>query len=320
MEISRFGRCALFSSLAVAMLTGCAGSQPPVTQTGLTPLTKPNAPIARGKSWMLPEAKNEDLLYLSTGFDVYAYSYPKGKLVGSIDVGGLNLCSDIHGNIYLAQYGLQDILEYAHGGTAPIATLSDPGGPWGCSSDPTTGNLAVTNLYGPGGPGNVAIFPNAQNPAQVFSDPGIQYYEYCAYDDLGNLFVDGAGTGTGFAELPKGEGTFTDLELSRQIYLGVIQWDGTHITLADAPSHELDRVEISGSTGTIVSQTRLRDWHRRGAASQAIWIDEKVAIGQPGKNGEVAVWRYPRGGHPENRIGALGRAEIYGVTMSFAHH
>ena len=37
----------------------------------------------RGKSWMLPEAKNEDLIYATSGCGgVCMLSYPAGKLVG----------------------------------------------------------------------------------------------------------------------------------------------------------------------------------------------------------------------------------------------
>ena len=40
-------------------------------------------PAAR-KSWMLPEAKSEDLLYVANVYTITVYSYPKGKLVGTL--------------------------------------------------------------------------------------------------------------------------------------------------------------------------------------------------------------------------------------------
>ena len=63
-------------------------------------------------------------------------------------------CVDKAGDVFVADFGgntgTPAILEYAHGGTKPIATLSDPGYyPESCSIDPTTGNLAVTNDGGP---------------------------------------------------------------------------------------------------------------------------------------------------------------------------
>ena len=57
------------------------------------------------------------------------------------------------------------ILEFAHGGTQPIATLLGVRCefPNGCSVDPTTGNLAVTNYSSnPAGPGSIAIYTGAR--------------------------------------------------------------------------------------------------------------------------------------------------------------
>jgi hypothetical protein len=266
---------------------------------------------------MLPEAKRDDLLYVSDGVSTFAYSYPQGKLMGSV-AGGLYLCSDLHGDVFVPRYDRNDVLEYAHGGSTPIATLSDPALPWGCSVDPVTGNLAVANMYGPNGPGNIAIFPKAQNPPQIYADPNISHYVYCGYDNHGNLFVDGAGSSkSGLAELAVGSATFEDITLNHPVYSSsVIQWDGSYITIADAPSHEIDRIQFSGPNGTIVGQTRLRDWHQ--GTFKEIWLQGNHAIAQPGKNGEVGVWQYPKGSHPKLRIGALGRDVIYGVTVSLA--
>jgi len=38
----------------------------------------------RSGSWMLPEAKSEDLLYISDVTGVHVFSYPKGTLVGDL--------------------------------------------------------------------------------------------------------------------------------------------------------------------------------------------------------------------------------------------
>jgi hypothetical protein len=53
-------------------------------------------------------------------------------------------CADANGDVFIVES--LSINEYAHGGTQPIATLSDPSGyGFGCAVDPTTGNLAVVN-------------------------------------------------------------------------------------------------------------------------------------------------------------------------------
>ena len=68
-------------------------------------------------------------------------------------------CSDSHGDVFITDAFGSNIQEFAHGGTTPIANLSDVGEEAsGCAVDSVTGNLAVTNYY----PGNVAIYKNAE--------------------------------------------------------------------------------------------------------------------------------------------------------------
>src|SRR6202042_651602 len=116
---------------------------------------------ARGKSWMKPGTSGGDLVYISSYANaVYVYSYPAGPLVGTLT--GFNnpigLCSDAKGNVWVTNASGGNIVEYAHGGTSPIATLQDSGQtPEDCAVDPTTGNLAVADLYS-----NAAIYTNDQ--------------------------------------------------------------------------------------------------------------------------------------------------------------
>ena len=50
---------------AAALFAGCGGSQPPIGALGAMPQSSAIAEHAtRGESWMLPEAKSEDLLYV----------------------------------------------------------------------------------------------------------------------------------------------------------------------------------------------------------------------------------------------------------------
>jgi DNA-binding beta-propeller fold protein YncE len=95
---------------------------------------------------MLPEAKSEDLLYVTSFVSsyVFVFSYPEGKLVGTL--GGFSYaasgeCSDNQGDVFII--GVQDVVKYAHGGSNPIATLKSVNYPNGCAIDPVTGNLAV---------------------------------------------------------------------------------------------------------------------------------------------------------------------------------
>jgi len=97
---------------------------------------------------MLPEAKNEDLLYITNVYTVTVYSYPGGKHVGTPKhfYRPESECADKNGDVFIADGA---IYEYAHGGKKPIETLDPaPLSAQGCASDPTTGNLAVALNYG----------------------------------------------------------------------------------------------------------------------------------------------------------------------------
>ncbi len=88
---------------------------------------------------MLPEARGESLAYVSdsgtTGL-VYVFSYPTGKRVGTLT--GFYFptgeCVDKHGDVWVLNMSPEVIVEYAHGGTSPIATLDDPVGGFSCST------------------------------------------------------------------------------------------------------------------------------------------------------------------------------------------
>ena len=155
MNSVRFNRYALII-FAVALLAGCGGSQPPIGAPGAMPQTSALATHAdRGKSWMLPEAKSEDLLYVTNYSHVSVYTYPKGKLVGILNGFGSSVgeCVDGKGDVFvtntlhLGRIPADRIVEYAHGGMKPIAELkTEHVGPVGCAFDPTTGDLAVSGF------------------------------------------------------------------------------------------------------------------------------------------------------------------------------
>jgi hypothetical protein len=156
----------VIAALAVA---GC-GSQ--VAPTGGA--SQSSAPATHGKSWMLPEAKGEDLIYATGGCGgTCVLSYPQGKVVGALDTSGSSVCADSSGNIFIPQ--VDEVFEYAHGGASPIATLSLPGNKYtrGCAVDPSTGNLAVVTGEA------VAIFSGAQGQATVYG--AYLTTTYCSY-------------------------------------------------------------------------------------------------------------------------------------------
>jgi hypothetical protein len=126
MTISNWTRYAAGVTVTAAMLAACSGTQPqlgapsPVQQNATQSVSAPtlgHVPVFFGaasgagnrtssgqpnheQSWMAPDAKKRDLLYISDigASAVYAYSYPKGKLEGTLtDLGGASgMCSDLN--------------------------------------------------------------------------------------------------------------------------------------------------------------------------------------------------------------------------------
>jgi DNA-binding beta-propeller fold protein YncE len=338
MGISRFARH--FGTLAaVALFAGCGtGSGSPVGAPlnnsaalgGATMMARPDdsqswmARLDHSRSWMDPEAKKHDLLYVSDSFpygsnDVYVYSYPKGKLKGQLT--GFNepsgQCVDKAGDVFIANFGASQILEYAHGGTIPINTLADPGYyPLGCSVDPTTGNLAVTNRLSTSFTnGDVAIYPHASGTPTSYTDPNFYYYEFCGYDNHGNLYIDGTTKGSAlvYAELPSGSSSLSELNLDQSIgFPGGVQWDGKHLAIGDQSAAVIYQFAISGSTGTKVGSTPLT-----GSKDVVqFWIQGKRVIGPDAGLADVGLYKYPSGGSPTKTIVDLG--EPVGATVSRA--
>jgi len=272
----------------------------------------------RRPSWISPDAKKIPLLYVSdlgTG-DVYIYAYRTGVLKGTLT--GFKrpwgLCTDRVGNVYVTDNAATLIHKYAHGGTKPIATLKDPGDtPGGCAVDPTTGDLAIANVSTFGSdPGDVAIYRRGRSPRQTFKAPGISFYEYCGYDNAGNLFVDGQQGGAfAFAELPAGGDAFTDIDLNAGIrFGGSVQWDGAHVAIGDYLAEKIDEFDIGPSGATEVGSTPL------GGVSFAVQfsIDGAKVVSPDANGADVLFWNYPAGGSPTSTISGLKTP--WGVTVS----
>jgi hypothetical protein len=322
----------LCACVAAALLAGCAQSQQAIVAPGVIPQDRTAViPAGHSGSWMLPEAKGEDLLYAdasgASAHDVYVFSYPKGKLVGTIDEPNAEyqqgLCSDAKGNVFVttlsSNYYGGAIYRYAHGSTEPSQTLYEWGvWPWGCGSDPTTGNLAVASINLDSLSSWVEVYQHGKGKPTDYYDEQIINYTFCSYDDKGDMFVDGTGSGSNaeFGELPKGGTALMNVNLSRNVNCcGQVQWDGHHITIEDQQAGAIYRLSFSGSTGMVIGTTHLKGWTAANAQS---WMENGMVI-QPNGNSatEIASWRYPRGGAPASSITAP--AALFGVTLSLAH-
>jgi hypothetical protein len=317
------------------MLTGCGGSQSPIGTPGAMSQNRAIAQHAeRGGSWMLPEVKNEDLLYASDAKNsvVLVYSYPEGSQVGMLKgfpAEPAGLCSDRSGNVYVttqgdgSSFGQSYVYKYAHGGTAPTATLNDPGYAYGCSIDTVTGNLAVTNLSSDSG-GNLAVYQDAQGSPTTYSDSSFQGFVFCTYDNAGNLFADG-GPENVIDMLPKGGTALTEIQLSQNIISGSIQWARNNLAIVsvDGTSHgdeAMYNVRVVGSTGTVRGPTQLKSGHgTRAVGTIQFWIQNHAIIGpghRPGINGILEFWNYPKGGLATKVIRPNGGRSFLGVTVS----
>lgn len=231
---------------------------------------------------------------------VDVFSYPKGNLKGTLAgfLGPFGECADSSGNVYIANDKPPEVLEYAHGGTTPIATIKDPGQyAYSCAYDPTTGDLAVTNEYSRSStPGTVSIYRHARGKPHTYTVPGVYYMYFATYDDKGNLFVDGLPSPTGgivFAELPKGATAFKSITLNENIqFAGGVQWDGSHIAVGDQANPVIYEFSISGSKGTEVGSTPLT-----GAKEiDEFWKQGPDVAAPDTYYLRVGLWKYPAGG------------------------
>ncbi|MBV8530047.1 MAG: hypothetical protein JO104_01920 [Candidatus Eremiobacteraeota bacterium] len=272
------------------------------------------------------QAARGDLLYVTGGCGgTCVLSYPKGKAVGALPVGGAGLCSDRRGNVFIATAtasGNAVVYEYAHGGTSPKATLSLPGLlAEGCSVDPTTGNLAVTYLcrncdYGP-----VGIFQNAKGAPTSYQQAGI-FLSYCGYDSKGNLFVDGSGSG-GFAllELPAKAYILSPISVGQSITsAGEVQWDSTYLAIEDLSHPVIYQFAIKDSVATLKGTTQLTGAGNEGGQS---WIHGGTVVLPYSPSGSsptaIGLWRYPAGGSAKKTIKRhLGGGLLAGATVSVA--
>ncbi len=349
MKFSDFFRYALGFCAAAAVLAACGGGyQAPLAPSGpfqqgsaqarfgqlgggvvntagglpsagIVPLRyRPNP----GRSWMSPDAaKTKDLLYVSNidSGTVNVYSYPDEKQVGMIKGnydGPDGICVDKKNDIWVVNNSNASLVEYKHGGKTPIAMLYGILFPIGCSVDPTTGNLAVTNYgYGSAGGGSVSIFAHAKGTPKVYTDSKIAHFNFCGYDPKGNLYADGTDAGETeffFAELPKGKKNLKNITLKGGFigYPGMVQWDGKYVAVGDQmPSGTYtDAIyQTTGAGGKIVHETPLDGGE--GEEIIGFWIQGSTVIGPNAREpqnksdyGSVGFYKYPAGGRPTKTL------------------
>jgi len=271
-------------------------------------------------------AARSDLLYVSNSGNgtVTVYDDRTHSLVATLT--GFQRpkgeCVDSSGDVFITDRLAEDVVEYAHGGTAPIAVISDSGfQDYACSVDLTTGDLAVANSYQrDGNAGAIAIYSHASGSPQLYHIDRVPNPQTCAYDDRGDLLVASDYRREGkqfvaFAYLPKKHRRFIHLDLSiRGLQAGGtynVQWDGRYWALLY--DNNVLRFRILNDGHALMKGTVYLNANSEGESRFWIFNRELVAA-QPSS---VLYWKYPAGG---NSIASItdGLEQPYGVAVSRA--
>lgn len=328
----RFTSPALFIAV-LALMPGCGGiPSQNVTPTAMAQGATRARSAQQPRSWMLPEAKRDDLLYATdvAGF-VHVFSYPAGKEVGTIALGGepMGMCVDKAGDVWATRFRMRynsSVVEYAHGGTTIIGSVSTyPYSPWSCSVDPTTGNLAVTNTES-----GIGVYAHAAGNPTLYTVQGDDYgFTFCTYDESGNLYA--TAPYSNIAELPKGSSEMANMQLGFSINPWSIQWDEQDKYLAVAGFRQkgqptpIYHVSVSGTTGSLVGTTLLR--RSKNFYPPQYWIEGAKVLGATLGDGpygqiedRIESWPYSAGGRPRQfaQVAKDNHPDIYGIIVSRA--
>jgi hypothetical protein len=180
--------------------------------------------------------RRTELLYLSYILDLVggdgAWSIPHLTFVYAIKH-GLSIpsgeCSKTsRGSFWVADSGLDELVEFDYGGKRPVKTLSTSGDERsGCSVDPSSGNAAAAIISD----NDVLVWRKGSGTPTTYTTPLRSNY-FAGYDGRGDLFVDGldGSEAFGLAELPKGGSSFQLVGLEQSIeFPGNIQCDGSYL-------------------------------------------------------------------------------------------
>jgi hypothetical protein len=341
-DLSRYACCVC---TAAAMLAGCGGSQP-ISNAVIPPVTgavtRDSASVSHldgRKSWMSRDAKKiKMLLYVASRQppnQIFVYDYKTGKLVGWLDFGknfntGLaGLCVDKTGDVWTTltdnSSDSSSVVEFSHGGSKPLRTLTTDGLAIGCSIDPTSGDLAVANWETRSGPADLQVFDLASGTPRDYTIAACAFMTSPGYDGNGNLYVEGEQDPSGantVCELPHNAAAMRSVSFNVQIgFEPGVMWDGKYITLGatEVPS-SFDmtifqmKQDASGNL-TEAGQTVLTD---NGCPFDGASVTQPFIVGSQntpvnrhqgaavvGGNSSIycvyrfGYWKYPAGGNPD---------------------
>ena len=302
--------------LSAVMLAACSN--------GDTQIRPPVA--AQPQNAANPEATKGDLLYISDPVKnvVNIYSYPQDKLIGRLSAvkDPEGLCADNAGDLWVVETAYSEIVEFARGGSKPIATLADGEEyPDACAVDRRNGDLAVANNNNGGSdPGSVAIYAQGRGTPTIYSDRDIWFVYFLDFDGHGNLFVDGTawnnrGQRFKYAELPRGASKLINIKIegAKIKFPGGVQHDNGGIAIGDGKRH----VIYQTSDGTVTGHTVLHRLCKVSAffiaGAQVIAPNACGTVGHPGRR-NVLIYNYPGGGAPIKKL--TGFSVPFGVVVT----
>lgn len=266
---------------------------------------------------MLPEAAGEDLLYVTAYSNVLVFSYPAGKLVGTLKgfYSAAGECVDSSGNVFISNWRPRGVYEYAHGGTKRIAFLKTTKvGPLACSISPTTGDLAIC-----GASSYVEFYRGAKGNAVLMQDARMQFGDLDTYDSKGNLFFLGIKVGKHqnqqLSELRAGATHFANIRVETKLYSeGGLQWNNGLLTaVSDTKSVYIYQLQIKGTRALKVGATPL------SAPAYIVlqyFIDGSTVIvpNRLTSGSDVLYYNYPTGGSPTFTLPASSGARAVVVS------
>jgi hypothetical protein len=259
------------------------------------------------------------------------------QLTGFSQPQGLAL--DTTGNLYVADTNNSRIQVYAAGFTSSPTTISDPGEFPASVAIDSKGNLGVTNILTTSdGPGSVSFFNQGGTLLTTLSNAAFAKVLFDAFDDEGNLYIDGTNASGGFVagEVVGGvSGTaITILATGNSVgYPGGIAISSTgKIALDDQENLEIFTYNppVKGSLGTPIATTALagagdpisfaftrtnkRIWVADAAHGESSAPDEpnKFLVSSADKD------RYPKGGASSKDILFSHGAQPDGIVLTHA--
>lgn len=325
-----------FSLGGMLAVTACSGASAvptgPPAQSAAVVRDTGSAAHGDRNSWMLPEAKNEDLIYTSdmNRHKVFVLALMSGKLVGTLSFSKTpwGLCSDRAGDVFVTrdseQLGMHGVVaEFAHGSATPIAKVRVPFAASACAIDPASGDLAVSG----GGESSLtfAVFapPFERGPVTTIEmDGSYDPQTYLTYDDKSNLFfVVPSRYGWLFYKVSHISGKPVVL----QDLSGGADWSaagryGNSLVFANSVSDTIERIRVKGESGRVLHQTVLQGSDLNFGDEQFCVDGRTVAAPyhyDDGHGDAVVVWDYPSGKQLAAYHG-FGEQFLVGITISRA--